>query len=445
MSRYQYGTLNKILKALDDLELTSGLSDDDGILQDMKDGWRRMFAPDYLKGMTKFAAVVLTIEEDSNVQDIVDKVKETLWSEVDFIPRKIFKFKARIPELHASIPDPCNYLTTLGTPLNSLDDLPDEAIAAIEQHPTFVAKSSGNGSFTFLEQPNVGDIVEVEFEVGPQASRLRGGTYVRLIRRASVNAMDSQCSLTLNELFGGEQGQPPGYLPPDSTPNRTDDQDASLETPPKIVECAARYDSGEISDPRFSIYKSANDDKIRITHPDLVPYLKCFIVRAWDLNKWVTKITSTYRTWDKQEELVKDKKTSTQPGRSWHNYGLAFDVNMYQYPEGETASGKHTARLRKDKPDERFDFKSVTDHWLASGIPNMWKTMVGTNYTWGGAKNDIKDYGAQKSLASFRDYIDCCHFDTKAFGVVKVTTLEKEVNEGRIDKDKANEVDLSKF
>ena len=445
MSRYQYGTLNKILKALDDLELTSGLSDDDGILQDMKNGWRKMFAPDYLKGMTKFAAVVLTVEEDSTVQDIVDKVKETLWSEVDFIPRKIFKFKARIPELHASIPDPCDYLTTLGTPLNSLDDLPDEAIAAIEQHPTFVAESSGNGSFTFLEQPNVGDIVEVEFEVGPQASRLRGGTYVRLIRRASVNAMDSQCALSLNELFGAELDQPPGYLSPDATPNRTDDQDASLNVPDDISRDAAKYDSGEISDPRFSIYKSANDAKIRITHPDLVPYLKCFIVRAWELQEWVTQIYSTYRTWKNQEDLHTKDSRNAEAGTSWHNYGLAFDVNMYQYPEGETSSSKHTAHLRKNTSDPRFpEFKSVTDHWLASGIPNMWKEMVGTNYSWGGAKNDVKDYSNQKSLASFTSYVDCVHFDTKGFGV-SVSTLKSEIDEGRVEKSEANQIDLSKL
>ena len=443
MSRYQYGTLNKILKSLDDLELTSGQSDDDGILQDMKNGWRKMFAPDYLKGMTKFAAVVLTIEEDSNVQDIVDKVKETLWSEVDFIPRKIFKFKARIPELHASIPDPCDYLTTLGTPLNSLDELPDEAIAAIEQHPTFVAETSGNGSFTFLEQPNVGDIVEVEFEVGPQASRLRGGTYVRLIRKASVNAMDSQCALSLNGLFEGDQETPSGYLSPDAEPNRTDDQDASLSVRQSILDDADRYD--DITDPRFSIHKSANDSKISITHPDLVPYLKCFIVRAWDLNQWVTQIFSTYRTWEHQDNLRKENSANAKPGDSWHNYGLAFDVNMYQYPEGETSPSNHTAHLRKSESDPRFpEFKSVTDHWLASLIPDMWKSMVGSNYNWGGAKNDIVEYGKQKSLASYSNYVDCCHFDIDGFGV-SVSTLKNEVEAGRVNQSEANQIDLSKL
>lgn len=78
-------------------------------------------------------------------------------------------------------------------------------------------------------------------------------------------------------------------------------------------------------------------------------------------------ITSGYRTFEQQAALYKENPKNAKPGHSYHNFGLALDINV-KGPGG-------ALRKASSKAD-----------WEASGIPALARSL---GFFWGG---DYKDY-----------------------------------------------------
>ena len=95
---------------------------------------------------------------------------------------------------------------------------------------------------------------------------------------------------------------------------------------------------------------------------------------------YTLRINATYRTYQRSIELKAINSSNATAGYSPHNYAYGVDLNVID-PTGKTYT------------------KSVREPWIASGIPQIAKSL---GMRWGGY---------------FKNYVDCVHFD-----VTKVTS-----------------------
>ena len=143
--RFQYGELNDVTPAEGPLyRRASGRESGLGILgRSARDNHR----PDPFEGIQEWYGIVLRIEtepeEDLSEDDFTgwEKLHRKYTDNPDLV-----RIKVRIPELHATIPEPRN-LSADPEALTMEDQL------SIDRHPTFVSEMVG------MQVPNIGDIV----------------------------------------------------------------------------------------------------------------------------------------------------------------------------------------------------------------------------------------------------------------------------------------------
>jgi hypothetical protein len=148
--RFQYGELNDVTPPEGPLfRKSSGRESGLGILgRSVQENHR----PDPYEGTQEWYGVVLRIEtapdEDLTEDDFVawEKLHRKYTDNPDLV-----RIKVRIPELHATIPEPRN-LSADPESLTIEDQL------SIDRHPTFVSEMVG------MQIPNVGDIVKVFYD-----------------------------------------------------------------------------------------------------------------------------------------------------------------------------------------------------------------------------------------------------------------------------------------
>jgi len=121
---------------------------------------------------------------------------------------------------------------------------------------------------------------------------------------------------------------------------------------------------------------------------------------------WDVIITSSYRTFQEQIKQYAENHHNAIPGHSFHNYGLAIDINLV----------KGNKRIKKASPKA---------DWIATGVVDA-ATKFGL--TWGGT--------------AFSTYYDPVHFDMKKF--YTSDQLQKKAIEqfGSLQNAKGNEVVL---
>lgn len=112
-------------------------------------------------------------------------------------------------------------------------------------------------------------------------------------------------------------------------------------------------------------YRNSNNKKIIDTlHPKAKDrYLEYF---SWveKNTDWTPILTSGYRSFESQDKLYKDGKTTAKAGFSKHNYGFALDMNF-----------------RNKKSGKELKMATSKNDWLASGLPQQAKKM---GFEWGG-------------------------------------------------------------
>ena len=132
---------------------------------------------------------------------------------------------------------------------------------------------------------------------------------------------------------------------------------------------------------------SATQQKIIDTlHPVARIKFARFIERVESETGWVVIISSAYRDYAKQAALDAKNEANADVGNSYHNYGLALDINLK----------KGKVQLMK---------VSAKSDWLNTGVVSIAKEM---GLRWGG---------------DYKNYYDPIHFD---FGAkYPIETLKK--------------------
>lgn len=125
---------------------------------------------------------------------------------------------------------------------------------------------------------------------------------------------------------------------------------------------------------RNAIFGAEQMAYLRKLNPKAKKTFRDFIKRVKKETGYRIIITSGYRTFAKQSELNKANSSNAKAGRSFHNYGMAIDINAV----------KGTKWLRKS---------SSRGAWVDSNIINIAKEM---GLRWGG---------------DFSGYYDPVHFD----------------------------------
>lgn len=138
-------------------------------------------------------------------------------------------------------------------------------------------------------------------------------------------------------------------------------------------------------------------------HPKAKPIFATFIDRIKKLGYDVT-ITSSYRTFQKQAQLKKENSANAAAGRSFHNYGLACDINL--------------------EKDGKF-WKKATSvaEWNKTGVPELAKSL---GLLWGG---------------TYKNYLDAIHFE---YRVKPIDQLYAQAIKqfGSIEKAEGNKVNI---
>lgn len=120
---------------------------------------------------------------------------------------------------------------------------------------------------------------------------------------------------------------------------------------------------------RNTLLSVTNQEIINGLHPDFRPTAEELCDFAIQ-HGYTPILTSGYRSFGKQALLRRQDSRNAKPGRSMHNYGLAFDANFQ----------KGTTFLRK---------ASSKEAWLASGIPQKAKAL---GLRWGGDFTGYPDH-----------------------------------------------------
>ena len=300
--------------------------------------------------------------EAGNVESILngtDNTKGQALSEAHFLNN--IKLKVWIPTLDKHIKAPEIYSPTpplLGTAIKDLH-LYQSCTILDEQH--------------LQSLPPPGSLIMVDYQNRQLRSGLtlksvmcRDATFARIIMSEFAGVVDSRALASyFSEVPGGAfdlvTGDP--ILP---TPPR----EPAL-TPDKILELARNYDEDT------TLPKSGHQAHLDVMHPEMVPYAKAFMFKAWSDSQLTIQINSVYRTPTEQTRLINDynqhiaaggdPKMKTKPSpSSFHLLGMAMDFNP-TLPNG----------LMLEKP------KSVTptSAWYNSGVV---AAADAVNLEWGG-------------------------------------------------------------
>lgn len=92
--------------------------------------------------------------------------------------------------------------------------------------------------------------------------------------------------------------------------------------------------------------------KLNILHDKAKETFAKFVAEAEAKTGWKVLITSSYRDFAHQVRLKQENQKNATPGLSWHNYGLAIDINL-------TKGNK-----RVKKADSRAT-------WESTGVPQI--------------------------------------------------------------------------
>lgn len=150
----------------------------------------------------------------------------------------------------------------------------------------------------------------------------------------------------------------------------------------------------------YSRYKWYNNTRTRGYFDKLHPKFRPLVA------KWFSKVedagmevypTSGYRTMEEQIKLYAENPSNAKPGYSYHNFGLAIDVNIFK-------NGVNIAKKNQS-----------CQHWKDTGVVKM-----------------AQDSGI-RWMCDFGSYHDPVHFDL-VFSGLNTTILRERYNAGKVDK-----------
>jgi hypothetical protein len=151
---------------------------------------------------------------------------------------------------------------------------------------------------------------------------------------------------------------------------------------------------------------SAEQEKfLEILHPKAHEKFRKLIIDIEKKTGWKVIITSSYRTFQHQIRLYAENSKNGKPGKSFHNYGLAMDVNLE----------KDGRRVRK---------ADSIKTWLDTGAPQIAESQ---GFKWGGR---------------FKTYHDPVHFDLSDYFNLNINELyaQAENQFGSVENAQGNKI-----
>ncbi len=116
--------------------------------------------------------------------------------------------------------------------------------------------------------------------------------------------------------------------------------------------------------------KPKNKSIVNGLHPYWRDKVKEFLSFVEKNTEYDIILTSGTRSFEKQKQLNSKNSSNANAGLSYHNYGLALDLNLVNRKTGFQLMKRHSKSL-----------------WLKSGVPQIAKNKFG--FLWGG---DFKNY-----------------------------------------------------
>jgi len=212
---------------------------------------------------------------------------------------------------------------------------------------------------------------------------LNNGNWTTQLQALSWSAEESGFIFDGEVFAGGSSEKPTGESSNNSASEFKGFADTTLE--PILV-----TESTSIAT-NFNVAKGTQltpDQAIQFIHPKARPSLKVFLenlLKDSRLKGSKIALTSSLRTFAQQQRLHNKNSKNAKAGRSKHNYGCAFDINIFDQKTGVVVAGK-------TKVGDKENIKST---WTQLGIPEI-ATISGVD-TWGG---------------NFTNYFDPVHFGT---------------------------------
>tara|TARA_R110002110_G_scaffold6722_11_gene33578 strand:- start:19799 stop:21721 length:1923 start_codon:yes stop_codon:yes gene_type:complete len=204
--RKRLGFLNPIAGGFE--QFIEGVRDTGVMFQQTLENIRRGQELNIFRGTHSYKAIIISTPKlirSKDPSDVLDK--------------NHYQFRARIPEIHAGIPDPFCFMEAGGTAHSSNQSSGTESEASRHRakHPLFVSDNSATESADGLD---IGDIVLVSYKKGPGSSRGIGGRFLSKTREAKYSGYEKDCADMVNKqppdwcgLCPGAAGDPSSCYP----------------------------------------------------------------------------------------------------------------------------------------------------------------------------------------------------------------------------------------
>jgi hypothetical protein len=236
------------------------------------------------------------------------------------IPKMRIKVYFRVPVMHANLPLPDNFQPTQANAFSKLNPAARTELL-ISCHPHLYA------DYEFFSEITPGDQIKIRFD-----DKTYSSAQIIKIEKKSTNNIDYNISPA--KVLGAAADVASYVI------DLFDDAAEALllgtsfepSTPEEIKKLALSYDEDDTI-PRKDRYLP----EVNRAHPEMIPYIKAYIYKAWTELGATIKVNSTYRSPRVQQGLIDDwvaaggeKSGKVKPasaGTSWHNVGGALDHN----------------------------------------------------------------------------------------------------------------------
>lgn len=241
------------------------------------------------------------------------------------IPKMMIKIYFRVPIMHSNIPLPDNFKSDAGAEFSKLNPNARTELL-ISCHPHLYA------DFDLFSEVTPGDQIKVRFD-----DKTYNSAQIIEIEKKSTNNIDYSSIIDYNSIrsLKSISSGVASYV----TDLFDDASEALLlgtniepSTPEEIKKLALSYDADDTI-PRKDRYLP----EVNKAHPEMLPYIKAYIYKAWTELGATIKVNSTYRSPREQQKLIDDwvaagglasgEVKPAAAGTSWHNVGGALDHN----------------------------------------------------------------------------------------------------------------------
>jgi len=156
------------------------------------------------KGTREYVGIVIEEPQELTAPSTLDLqgIKNILQNSVG--KDEIYKvMRIHCNELHASLPNPCDFAAINIS--NNTDANLARAEAIIKQHTPIVVKIKGN--LLSFDPPVFGDIVKIKFAKGPDGGKQQEAELIEIVSSNNMESIKNICEQSTFEKFGNQLSQ----------------------------------------------------------------------------------------------------------------------------------------------------------------------------------------------------------------------------------------------